>query len=495
MIKVMKYMEERYNMSYFLLGVLREDSITAKIEIAKLPERVSIEDREILFKQTPVINKGKGTHSYSFRSREPLFINKIQLKDLIDSEKLIFKIIDAKSIIIIPLTMQNQIVGFLDFWRDTNFDLSSQELTRLSILGEQLSGIIYSSNLFKNVEEEKNKAKKAYFELEASQKQLVQSDRMITLGTLVAGVAHEINSPLGAIKATSENILENINDLANKFPEVFPRMEMDDWKLVFELTEKSKNLRMNYSTKESRSIRKTISNQLTDLGVKEAELYAEKIFDLGLEGYIEYLKPHLNKVSFNDVLQTVSIVNGIRKKAGVIDSSASRVSKIVKSLKSFMHFDEKDEMILSDLSDGLETVLTILHNQLKQGIDVIRNYETIPSIYCYPDELNQIWTNLVHNSIQAMNGKGTIILELKQIESQEGNQIQISVEDNGPGIPPEIQKKIFEPFFTTKPAGEGSGLGLHIIGKILEKHNGKISLESEVGRTKFIILIPARLEN
>ncbi len=495
MIKVMKYMEERYNMSYFLLGVLREDSITAKIEIAKLPERVSIEDREILFKQTPVINKGKGTHSYSFRSREPLFINKIQLKDLIDSEKLIFKIIDAKSIIIIPLTMQNQIVGFLDFWRDTNFDLSSQELTRLSILGEQLSGIIYSSNLFKNVEEEKNKAKKAYFELEASQKQLVQSDRMITLGTLVAGVAHEINSPLGAIKATSENILENINDLANKFPEVFPRMEMDDWKLVFELTEKSKNLRMNYSTKESRSIRKTISNQLTDLGVKEAELYAEKIFDLGLEGYIEYLKPHLNKVSFNDVLQTVSIVNGIRKKAGVIDSSASRVSKIVKSLKSFMHFDEKDEMILSDLSDGMETVLTILHNQLKQGIDVIRNYETIPSIYCYPDELNQIWTNLVHNSIQAMNGKGTIILELKQIESQEGNQIQISVEDNGPGIPPEIQKKIFEPFFTTKPAGEGSGLGLHIIGKILEKHNGKISLESEVGRTKFIILIPARLEN
>ena len=151
-------------------------------------------------------------------------------------------------------------------------------------------------------------------------------------------------------------------------------------------------------------------------------------------------------------------------------------------------------MILSDLSDGLETVLTILHNQIKQGIDVTRNYENIPSIYCYPDELNQIWTNLIHNSIQAMNGKGTIILELKQIESKDGNQIQVSVEDNGPGIPPEIQKKIFEPFFTTKPAGEGSGLGLHIIGKILEKHNGKISLESEVGRTKFSILIPAKLE-
>ncbi|NBU97252.1 MAG: GHKL domain-containing protein [Spirochaetia bacterium] len=494
MNKVMKYMEERYHMSYFLLGVLREDGITAKIEIAKLPEFVSIEDRETLFKQTPVINKGKGTHSYSFRSREPLFINKVQLKDLIDSEKLIFKIIEAKSIIIIPLTMQNQIVGFLDFWRDSNFHMSSEELTRLSILGEQISGIIYSSNLFKNIEEERNKAKKAYFELEASQKQLVQSDRMITLGTLVAGVAHEINSPLGAIKATSENILENINELMIKFLEAFPRMNLKDWELVFELTEKSKNIKMNYSTKESRLIRKTISSQLADLEVKESEQYAEKIFDLGFQDYIEYLKPHIYKESFKDVLQTVSILNGIRKKAGVIDSSASRVSKIVKSLKSFMHFDEKDEMILSDLSDGMETVLTILHNQLKQGIDVIRNYEPIPSIYCYPDELNQIWTNLIHNSIQAMNGKGTIILDLKQIESQEGRQIQVSVEDNGPGIPPEIQKKIFEPFFTTKPAGEGSGLGLHIIGKILEKHRGKISLESEAGRTKFTILIPARLE-
>ncbi len=494
MSKVMKYMEERYNMNYFLLGVLREDGTTAKIELAKLPEYITNEDKEILFKQTPVIKKGKGTHSYSFRSREPLFINKLQLKDAPDSEKTIFKIIDPKSIIIIPLTMQNQIVGFLDFWRDTNFTLSGQELTRLSILGEQLSGIIYSSNLFKNIEEEKNKAKKAYFELEASQKQLVQSDRMITLGTLVAGVAHEINSPLGAIKATSENILEDINGLVNKFPEAFPKMEMSDWALVFELTEKSKNLGKNYSTKESRAIRKTISTNLVDWGVKEADLYSEKIFDLGLQDYLEYLKPHLNSISFSDVLQTVSIINGIRKKAGVIDTSASRVSKIVKSLKSFMHFDDKDEMILSDLSDGLETVLTILHNQIKQGIDVIRNYENIPSIYCYPDELNQIWTNLIHNSIQAMNGKGIIILELKQIESQDGNHIQVSVEDNGPGIPPEIQKKIFEPFFTTKPAGEGSGLGLHIIGKILEKHNGKISLESEVGRTKFSILIPAKLE-
>jgi len=102
--------------------------------------------------------------------------------------------------------------------------------------------------------------------------------------------------------------------------------------------------------------------------------------------------------------------------------------------------------------------------------------------------LGQIWTNLIHNSIQAMNGKGTIILDLKL----EGTFVTIAVEDNGPGIPPEIQEKIFQPFFTTKPAGEGSGLGLHIIGKILKKHEGSIHLESRVGKTRFTVRIPAR---
>jgi signal transduction histidine kinase len=233
--------------------------------------------------------------------------------------------------------------------------------------------------------------------------------------------------------------------------------------------------------------------KLNDLGIQETETIADQILGLGLEGSLDELKQYFSNPNFPQILKIVENLNGIRKKARVIDSSASRVSKIVKSLKSFMHFDQKEEMIIADLSDGLETVLTILHNQLKQGVDVVRNYEEVPQIYCYPDELNQIWTNLIHNSIQAMKGSGQILLDLKLVTTDNGSrEVLISVEDNGPGIPPEIQKKIFEPFFTTKPAGEGSGLGLHIIGKILEKHKGRIELESEPGKTKFSIYIPAK---
>ena len=168
-----------------------------------------------------------------------------------------------------------------------------------------------------------------------------------------------------------------------------------------------------------------------------------------------------------------------------------------------MHFEEKEEKVLSDITEGMETVLIILHNKIKYGIEVIKNYNDIPKIYCYPDELNQVWTNLVHNAIQAMGDTGKLQIDIERIVNlpsspdidkrnpeYKGEYVSISIQDNGPGIPPEIKHKIFQAFFTTKPAGEGSGLGLHIIGKILEKHQGALFLDSVPGNTRFSVVIP-----
>jgi signal transduction histidine kinase len=140
----------------------------------------------------------------------------------------------------------------------------------------------------------------------------------------------------------------------------------------------------------------------------------------------------------------------------------------------------------ADIIEGIETVLTLYYNMLKHGIEVVREYESKPVITCYPDELNQVWTNLIHNSIQAMDGRGKLTISV----SENDNNIAISITDTGKGIPDDIKDRIFEPFFTTKPQGEGSGLGLDIVRKIIEKHGGKIDFESRPGNTKFVIYIP-----
>jgi signal transduction histidine kinase len=173
-----------------------------------------------------------------------------------------------------------------------------------------------------------------------------------------------------------------------------------------------------------------------------------------------------------------------------IETATDRASKVVFALKTYARYDQLGKMMAASLTDGLETVLTLYQNQLKQGVEVIRNYDDLPPILCYPDELNQVWTNLIHNALQAMANHGTLTVEVMRL----GEQAQINITDTGIGIPPEIQAKIFDPFFTTKPPGEGSGLGLDIVKKIIAKHSGQIAVESEPGRTTFMVLLPMKLE-
>ncbi|RMG07246.1 MAG: GHKL domain-containing protein, partial [Cyanobacteria bacterium J055] len=141
--------------------------------------------------------------------------------------------------------------------------------------------------------------------------------------------------------------------------------------------------------------------------------------------------------------------------------------------------------------EGIETILTLYQNQLKHGVEVVRNFDSsLPKISCYPDELNQVWTNLIHNALQAMDNKGKLVIDACQTDGK----IEVSITDSGAGISPEVLPKIFQPFFTTKPPGEGSGLGLDIVRKIIEKHQGTIEVDSVPGKTKFTVSLPINLE-
>ena len=171
-----------------------------------------------------------------------------------------------------------------------------------------------------------------------------------------------------------------------------------------------------------------------------------------------------------------------------IQTAVERATKIVFALKSYARFDQSGEKQTVSLVEGIEMVLELYHSKLKQGVEVIRRYETIPQFWGYPDELVQVWTNLIHNAIQAMDGKG--ILEI--VAAVEQNQVVVEVIDSGEGVTIETQSNIFKPFFTTKPLGEGSGLGLSISQTIVEKHEGHIKVESQPGFTTFTVYLPLR---
>ena len=169
-----------------------------------------------------------------------------------------------------------------------------------------------------------------------------------------------------------------------------------------------------------------------------------------------------------------------------IQTAVDRASKIVFALKNYARQDMAGEKQLVKVTDGIETVLQIYHNQIKRDIELICQYQDNPEIWCYPDELMQVWTNLIHNAIQAMKEAGKLIITTESIK----DRLKISIADTGSGIPAEIQSRIFEPFYTTKPAGEGSGLGLHISQQIIDKHQGSIEITSQPGNTVFSVYLP-----
>jgi signal transduction histidine kinase len=170
-----------------------------------------------------------------------------------------------------------------------------------------------------------------------------------------------------------------------------------------------------------------------------------------------------------------------------ISEGAGRISEIVKALKTYTYLDQAPVQDV-DVHEGLDNTLVMLRSKLKKGVTVHRDYcPNLPHIEAYGSELNQVWTNIIDNAVAAMNGQGEISLRTHY----EGSWITIEIEDNGPGIPPDVQSKIFDPFFTTKAPGEGTGLGLNISHNIIvQKHHGQITVASQPGRTCFQIKLP-----
>ncbi len=279
-----------------------------------------------------------------------------------------------------------------------------------------------------NLEQQKAELLTILEHLRNTQAQLIQSEKMASIGQLVAGIAHEINNPVTFISGGVESLKTNLEEIGQVL---------------------------------------NVYHRITPVNAKEKLKEIEKLKE---------------KVGFKEALSEIDIL------IDSIKTGVERTTEIVKGLRTFSRLDE-DVLKLANIHDGIDSTLILLRNKYKQHIQIEKIYGNIPEIECYPGQLNQVFMNIIANAIDSINDEGKIgITTLKS-----NAKVQICIKDTGKGIPEKIKSKIFEPFFTTKEVGHGTGLGLSISLGIIEKHNGTITVISEVGKgSEFIITLPVR---
>ncbi len=339
------------------------------------------------------------------------------------------------------------------------------------------------------IETQKKDLEEALQNLKHTQSKLIQASKLADLGQLAAGIAHEINNPIGAIQAAGYNILSYLGKIRTDLRATVPLLSSlsdEDWKLFGDLIEKGISSKEIIIGLERRRILADLREQMKSSGILFPEETAELFTDYGIVSFWEDISPLLKKQNTRELLPFFLNLLGPEQCVDTIKTAVDRSAKIVYALRSFAHFESSHKKRLFSLKENIETVLTLYQNLFKHGVEVSPNIEDIPNFLGFPDDLMHLWTNLIMNSVQAMSYKGALNISARI----EGKEVLVSIQDNGPGIAPEVKDKVFEVFFTTKPLGEGSGLGLDIARRIVQKHEGRIWFESTPQNTIFHVGLP-----
>lgn len=318
-----------------------------------------------------------------------------------------------------------------------------------------------------------------------------QSEKLAGLGKLSAGLAHELNNPAAAGRRAVEQLRVAMQAQQASASQLHQGLTPEQWEWLAQLRARLKTQEaaraqtdpLEQSDREEALTAWFDAQALLD-GWKLAPSLAEAGLDIALLATIkEYLPPAL----LEQALTWLETTLAIDKLLNEVEQSTTRIADLVKAVKEYSYMDRASQQEV-DMHEGIENTLTILNHKLHNGITITRTYDrSLPRIQVYGSELNQVWTNILDNAIDALRGHGHIWIRTIRA----GTFLNVEITDDGPGIPPEIQSRIFEPFFTTKGVGKGSGLGLDIAYRIIvTNHHGDLSVSSRPGETRFLICLP-----
>ena len=316
-----------------------------------------------------------------------------------------------------------------------------------------------------------------------------QRDRLAGLGKLSAGLAHELNNPASAatraasqLRGTLLRIRDASHELGRRDLTLAQKQDIEKLETSLMQSDERPPDALTISDLEDQLDSLLRSHGQNDLWQLAADLARKNVKPEVLEHLFATFEAGTARAALVRIAALVEIASLLNE----IESSTSRISDLVRAIKEYTYMDQAPVQNV-DIVKGLETTLTILNHKLRKGVTVKRDYERVPlMVDSFGSELNQVWTNIIDNAIDAMGGQG----ELRVRTYRDDNCVVVEIADNGPGIPAEVIPHIFEPFFTTKGVGQGTGLGLDTVQRIVKKHSGTIQVKSKPGDTCFQVWLP-----
>jgi two-component system, NtrC family, sensor kinase len=334
-------------------------------------------------------------------------------------------------------------------------------------------------------------------QLQQNQKRIVKFNKYLALEKITLGITEHINNPLSEIN----NSLAEINQFGQlsikNLPTFLQQISPEQHKYFVALLKQAENNKINslLSTTEKQELKEQIITKLEQLQLEETEKIADILIELGLDEEIEDFLPLLIGENYFEVLENAYLVQTLHQNITKITESTTQFTNIVTALKNYAHNQKnEEEKRQAHLENTIEMALQLAAKKIPTGIQIVKHYSNVPTIYCYPEKLQKAWLHLIQNAMDAIGTQGILTINVYQQE----NNLAVDIIDTGEGIDPEIVNQLCDPFFTTKSPGENIGLGLTIVKQIIEQHEGTIAittLSSKAtlpGKTKFTVLLPLK---